>query len=277
MSTTTDTSTKTTTATPLVIDDYLKQAAAAKAATKTKTTTSSDNSSLSKNDFLNLLVTQLRYQDPMNPADNQQMAAQMAQFSSLEQTQNMAASLDKMTTTIQTMVDNQNKTATTMSSSSATSLMGKTVRLKQTDADFVSSSSPLTFNVTASSGSEFAILDSKSKVVRTISLDGTKGDGTSILDANGDGTVTWNGLTDTGTVAGAGTYSLVVQKAGTSTASGSAWTDATVSGVEFATDGPRLVAGGKAYKMEDLLSISNSTTGTTASNSSTSTNSNTSL
>ncbi len=44
-----------------------------------------DNEILGKEDFLTLLVTQMRTQDPLNPMDGQQMAAQLAQFSSVEQ------------------------------------------------------------------------------------------------------------------------------------------------------------------------------------------------
>ncbi len=48
---------------------------------------------LGKTEFLNLLVTQLRYQDPLNPVDDKQFIAQLAQFSSLEQMQNMNNSI----------------------------------------------------------------------------------------------------------------------------------------------------------------------------------------
>lgn len=58
-------------------------AAAVQQETKTYT-----GDTLDKNAFLNLLVTQLRNQNPLEPMDNTEFIAQMAQFSSLEQAQN---------------------------------------------------------------------------------------------------------------------------------------------------------------------------------------------
>ncbi len=46
-------------------------------------------SSLGKEDFLQLLVTQMQYQDPLDPADNTEYVAQLAQFSELEAMQNL--------------------------------------------------------------------------------------------------------------------------------------------------------------------------------------------
>lgn len=54
-----------------------------------------------KDDFLKLLITQLRYQDPLNPIDDREFVAQMAQFSSLEQMQNMNKLLEVFTGTQQ--------------------------------------------------------------------------------------------------------------------------------------------------------------------------------
>jgi flagellar basal-body rod modification protein FlgD len=51
---------------------------------------------LGKDDFLKLLVAQLQHQDPGNPMDSSAFMGQLAQFSSLEQMTNVAASVDKL-------------------------------------------------------------------------------------------------------------------------------------------------------------------------------------
>ncbi|MBP3284347.1 MAG: flagellar hook capping protein [Clostridia bacterium] len=57
--------------------------------------TGTGKSNLGKDEFLNLLVTQLRYQDPLNPSNDTEFIAQLAQFSSLEQMQNLNDSFSK--------------------------------------------------------------------------------------------------------------------------------------------------------------------------------------
>ncbi len=48
---------------------------------------------LKKDDFLRLMLTQMKHQDPFDPVDNQQMLSQLAQFSSLEQMANINESI----------------------------------------------------------------------------------------------------------------------------------------------------------------------------------------
>lgn len=51
-------------------------------------------SALGKDAFLQLLVTQLQHQDPLSPQDNSEFVAQLAQFSSLEELQNLSSSMN---------------------------------------------------------------------------------------------------------------------------------------------------------------------------------------
>ena len=74
---------------------------------------------LSQGDFLKLLVTQMTSQDPMNPQSDTQMAAQMAQFTSLQQTNTMSTNIASMLTQQQV--------------SQADGLLGKTVTLQVND------------------------------------------------------------------------------------------------------------------------------------------------
>ncbi len=70
---------------------------------------------LGKDDFLKLLMAQLTHQDPMEPMDNSQFIAQMAQFSSLEQMYNVSNGFNKM--------------ASIMQSNEAAGTLGKVVEL----------------------------------------------------------------------------------------------------------------------------------------------------
>ena len=69
-------------------------------------------SKLGKDAFLNLLVAQMKYQDPLNPTSDTEWIAQMATFSTLDEMQNMN---------------------TTMGKSQALSLVGKTVLINSND------------------------------------------------------------------------------------------------------------------------------------------------
>jgi flagellar basal-body rod modification protein FlgD len=50
----------------------------------TATTTAITNAGISQDDFLRILLTQLKFQDPTKPVDNKDFMAQLAQFSALE-------------------------------------------------------------------------------------------------------------------------------------------------------------------------------------------------
>lgn len=66
-------------------------------------------------DFLKILLTQLTYQDPLKPVDNQQFMAQLAQFTALEQTQQINNKIDAL--------------LSTQSALQSVGLLGRTVQL----------------------------------------------------------------------------------------------------------------------------------------------------
>lgn len=49
-----------------------------------------------RSDYMLLLITQLRNQNPLDPMDNNQMATQLAQLSQLEQMENMSSTFQKV-------------------------------------------------------------------------------------------------------------------------------------------------------------------------------------
>jgi flagellar basal-body rod modification protein FlgD len=75
--------------------------------------TSSTSASQITANYLNLLITQLQNQDPLNPMDNNQMTSQMAQLSELQQMENMSSTFSQVLSSTQLQY--------------ATSLIGKDV------------------------------------------------------------------------------------------------------------------------------------------------------
>jgi flagellar basal-body rod modification protein FlgD len=111
----------------------------------TGTTVSNPSSNLGENDFLKLMMDQLKNQDPLNPADPTQYMSELANFSSLEQQTQIASSTASA--------------ATQQASASALSLLGHTVSYKDATGaiqsgtvskiDFTSSGPALTIGTTA--------------------------------------------------------------------------------------------------------------------------------
>jgi flagellar basal-body rod modification protein FlgD len=77
-------------------------------------------SELDKDAFLRLLIAELSNQDPLNPMDDREFIAQMAQFSSLEQMTNMTKALEGLSS---------------MEQYSAVSYVGKIIAFNYEDAD----------------------------------------------------------------------------------------------------------------------------------------------
>lgn len=79
-------------------------------------TPTSGSTDVTKNMFLQLLVAQLKNQDPLNPADGTQFMTQLAQFQQLEQSMNSGQDITAIRTDLDTLLANQNSGATTPAS-----------------------------------------------------------------------------------------------------------------------------------------------------------------
>ncbi|WP_144959610.1 flagellar hook assembly protein FlgD [Pseudomonas oryzihabitans] len=151
---------------------------------------SSGTSSLGKNDFLQLLVTQLNNQNPLDPQDNTEFVAQLAQFSSVESLQNLNTSVDSI-------LSNYNSSQALQ----ASSLVGRSV-INAGSTSVVDTSTGMTGSVVLpSSGSNVAVgvYDSSGALVDTINLSATSA---------GTHSFTWDGKNGDGTTQASGTYTF---------------------------------------------------------------------
>jgi flagellar basal-body rod modification protein FlgD len=152
--------------------------------------------SLGRDAFLKLLVAQLKNQDPLKPQDNSEFVAELAQFSSLEQTMGINDRLDILS-----------MQSTGQQNTQVTGLVGKhaTVRGSLVTSDGTGLGIPVAFSLSGETAKTVVtIRDQGGRVVRTLDL-GERQPGLARL--------TWDGRSDSGVIQPAGTYSVAVQAA----------------------------------------------------------------
>ncbi|MCU7934023.1 MAG: flagellar hook capping protein [Candidatus Thiodiazotropha sp. (ex Dulcina madagascariensis)] len=86
---------------------------------------------LGQDDFMKILLTQLTYQDPLSPMDNQEFIAQFAQFSQLEQSRQSNESLDSL--------------FTLQATNQAVNLLGKNVEVASSSGSIVGDVTTVSF------------------------------------------------------------------------------------------------------------------------------------
>lgn len=107
-----------------------------------------NSADMQKTEFLELLVEQLKHQDPMDPMKQEEYAAQLAQFSSLEQLTNLNTKFDQMYQSNMSM--NQSIT-----NALSTNLIGKNVR---------AIGNQLTYSETGNNAVSFRLMDDAQNV-----------------------------------------------------------------------------------------------------------------
>jgi flagellar basal-body rod modification protein FlgD len=200
------------------------------------------NKELGQEAFLKLLVAQLKNQDPLNPQENHEFVAQLAQFSSLEQTVGINARLDQLA------LQNQG-----LQNSQVVSLVGKEATVKGNIVTLKGQGQTVPINYTldaAASGATVVIRDARGRAVRTLQV-GAR--------AAGAVTVQWNGQDDTGLPQPAGPYQILVtaKNAAGGPVSLTQKSTGTIEAVSFDQGFPVLqLENGVSAPVGDLISVS---------------------
>jgi flagellar basal-body rod modification protein FlgD len=219
-------------------------AASAASSTDLSSALSGSSSALGEQDFLTLLVAQLKNQDPLSPQDNTAFVAQLAQFSTLQATMGINTRLDTLSTQNTGLANTEN-----------VSLVGKTATVKGsivTD-DGSGTGVPLAYTLAGNAtATTVSIQDSTGKVVRSINV--------GAHDAGLVRTV-WDGKDDAGNVMPAGSYAVAVQATaqGGGAVSVAQETTGVVQSVAFDKGYPVLTLdNGVQVPVSDLISVSSS-------------------
>jgi flagellar basal-body rod modification protein FlgD len=167
----------------------ISSSAATTAATASSTAKAPSNT-LDSNSFLQLLVTQLRHQDPTSASaqDPNAMVQQLTAFSSLQETQ--------QTNTLLQALQGQ---LTGLSQAQSASLIGKNVDVRGSQFNLTSGAASLSLNLDAPANVTLAVTNASGQVL-TLIPEG-------ILNA-GSNTLTWNGKDANGNLLPDGAYNV---------------------------------------------------------------------
>lgn len=197
------------------------------------------NSSLTKNavmgkeDFLKMLIAQLKNQDPLNPLDGSNFAAQLAQFSSLEQLQNMNTKLQTLGTSFSSLNNVQ-----------VANLIGNEVSAKGNTTAVEGSTNTLYYNLSSAvQQGTIKIYNSQGTLVKALSLGSQNA---------GINSMTWNCAN-----VPAGTYTFEVSANDSSgkAVTANALITGKVTSATFKNSLPYLTVNGQDVAFADIISI----------------------
>ncbi|PIQ09856.1 MAG: flagellar hook capping protein [Ignavibacteriales bacterium CG18_big_fil_WC_8_21_14_2_50_31_20] len=200
---------------------------------------------MDKDAFLSLMIAQLQNQDPMNPMDGTEYAAQLAQFTSLEQLTNLNTSMNKSIDANYYLTQSINNTLTA-------TLIGNDVKLASPSLQNVGQDSvSIGYKLPSdSSNVKISIYNESGALIRTIEQENISG---------GDHKLSWDFSDNNGTKVPKGKYTFKV------TATDNKGDDlvvstygvGTIDAVRFSENGTTLVVDGVEYNLSDIMEILN--------------------
>lgn len=202
-----------------------------------------DKSVLGKDDFMKLMIEQLKNQDPLNPTESQEFAAQLAQFSSLEQLSNLNSYMKESIDANYLLTQSINNTLTA-------NLIGKDVKfegnkLTNTGKNIAN------FGYTLPANAEEVtvnIYNSAGQLVKTMENQPS---------TQGDHKLSWDFTDNNGEKLPDGDYKVevVAETEDETTMSASIFQYGSISGIRFTEDGTKILIDGIEYLLSDILEI----------------------
>lgn len=200
---------------------------------------------LGKDAFMSLLLTQMKNQDPTTPLKSHEMAAQLAQFTSLEKLSNIDKGIEGLT-----------KSQAPSHNFEALSLIGKMITTDSSKVNHTSrdQSHDITFQLPKDVVEVQAIVkDEQGNAIRTLKAGNLKA---------GKNEIPWNGQMEDGTQAQTGNYNIVFQA---KSSSGDkvfvqSKIEGKITGVNFTPQGPQMMVGKQAVDISEIKTISEAPT-----------------
>ncbi|UZE49963.1 flagellar hook assembly protein FlgD [Rhodopseudomonas sp. P2A-2r] len=213
-------------------------AATATSTATTTTTAAAASSTLSSGDFLNLLVSELQNQNPLDPTSTTDFTTQLTSYASFDQQKTLNSNLSSLLTSFNSLL--------TLNSSN---YIGQTVTAKAATATLENSSIAYGYSLdSAASAVTLTVNDSSGNAVWT-------GSGTTTAGSN---SFTWDGTkTDGMQLADGGQYTLTVSATDSSGAAVSGYTTVTgkVTGVDSSSGTAMLLVGKTSLATSSVIGV----------------------
>jgi flagellar basal-body rod modification protein FlgD len=201
--------------------------------TRSASSTTTAGKTLGKEEFLKMLIAQLKNQNPLNPLDGTEFTAQLAQFSSLEQLQN-----------VYTELKNLSQRQASLNNSQLLGLIGQEVTTRGNAFTATGGPVGLSYDLTADANRVWVrIYDQQGRLVDTL---------TPTNQQKGTHSVTWS---NTGGLGGNFTFDVTAADAAGKSVSVSGVTHGIVTGVSYRGDTPYLMVDGREVAITDVLSV----------------------
>jgi flagellar basal-body rod modification protein FlgD len=197
---------------------------------------------MGQQEFLQLLIAQMRNQDPVNPMDGSQFASQLAQFNSVEQLIGVNDGLKNLQGT-------QNMMSASLTNSMAASLTGKQVRALSSQVHLnASEATAVQFKLNNTADEVDVIIRNASGAeVRRETMKGV---------ASGDNSWEWDGLNNSGDRMGEGDYYVEIQaKNGDQPVGSLTFIEGVANKVRYSGEGVLLTVNGVEVPIGDVEEV----------------------